>query len=137
MSAFRHVYRRAGIATADGDRDGYAIWKRIVEAIGELTRNPGFLGFPEAKGRAPWGRHAETISLPRAMALCSPPSPAQRDHHQGALAPVEGVDRHCIVDAVRSVDCIGKRARRAAGFAPGAGSGGSMEAEAAALTGGS
>jgi len=30
--------QRADALSADGDGDGYAIWKRILEALGELTR---------------------------------------------------------------------------------------------------
>ena len=34
------VAQRADELSADGARDGYAIWKRILEAVGELTRTP-------------------------------------------------------------------------------------------------
>jgi len=30
--------QRADELSADGDDEGYAIWKRILEALGELTR---------------------------------------------------------------------------------------------------
>jgi len=32
------VAQRADELSADGDSDGYAIWNRILEAVGELTR---------------------------------------------------------------------------------------------------
>jgi hypothetical protein len=45
--------QRANELSTEGDSDGYAIWKRILEAVGEISRTKPAKG-ERVNGAQPW-----------------------------------------------------------------------------------